>query len=620
MATARSVSPGGALLRASRLFSIPTPLPPCPTVGAEAPRSNTATKNYPTHQAITTSGAARKVGDWGLKRPLPLGKTTKSGQAMVRVKAIDSVEQITDYSSATDHGITLQKFQELRLPLSYPAAQADGRARRGLNIPMKSVFDEDSTDRNAGIATKWKFEGPWLAGMTLGDFNKWVEKQVKPRRIEFHAFLKGKIASRRLESAKKAALERGERIPDVMDTASITDDHVTDYLQELRSSGNYQELYDTVGEFLDLAPVAPPDLSDMVLRPFQRGSQTFFGSNGATDRKALELKTSPNPYEKHGPPPSHPSAGISYLRTNMYLDNHPVYGPQDVHPPVQARVLRPKTKGIQGTSKIGVAGFVAANPFGDTTSNLPAHQKSIAKDALLSFDPTIEGGAKLWVHPKYAFVDSYGRVRPVFEDVQNEQSRLVALESVGEAKVFGEKNEPPARLSGAERIRNIYKSKISSAESYAPHQAVKMGRVRTKTVKKSAKVIIERYYPKLTLDFETNKRICDEIAIIASKRLRNKIAGYTTHLMKRISRGPVRGISFKLQEEERERKDQYVPEISALDFAQNSESGQLDVDTETKDLLKHLGFDSIPVNVVPVTQAQAPERGRRFGDRPPRRD
>jgi len=59
--------------------------------------------------------------------------------------------------------------------------------------------------------------------------------------------------------------------------------------------------------------------------------------------------------------------------------------------------------------------------------------------------------------------------------------------------------------------------------------------------------------------------------------------------MKRIQRGPVRGISFKLQEEERERKDQYVPEVSALDFTQNSDSGQLDVDAETKDLLKSLG-------------------------------
>ncbi|KAI5849383.1 ribosomal protein S17e [Morchella snyderi] len=143
-----------------------------------------------------------------------------------------------------------------------------------------------------------------------------------------------------------------------------------------------------------------------------------------------------------------------------------------------------------------------------------------------------------------------------------------------------------------------------------------MGRVRTKTVKKSSKVIIERYYPKLTLDFETNKRICDEIAIIASKRLRNKIAGYTTHLMKRIQRGPVRGISFKLQEEERERKDQYVPEVSALDTNENG----LEVDADTKDLLKNLGFDSIPVTVVAVSQQQPQDTKRFRGDRPPRRD
>ena len=80
----------------------------------------------------------------------------------------------------------------------------------------------------------------------------------------------------------------------------------------------------------------------------------------------------------------------------------------------------------------------------------------------------------------------------------------------------------------------------------------------------ASRVIIEKYYSRLTLDFATNKRIAEDVAIIPSKRLRNKIAGFTTHLMKRIQRGPVRGISLKLQEEERERRMDFVPDESAL--------------------------------------------------------
>lgn len=88
-------------------------------------------------------------------------------------------------------------------------------------------------------------------------------------------------------------------------------------------------------------------------------------------------------------------------------------------------------------------------------------------------------------------------------------------------------------------------------------------------------------------DFDGNKRVCDDVAVIPSKRMRNKIAGYATHLMKRIEKGPVRGISLKLQEEERERRDNYVPPVSVLHLTK----GKIEIDSDTRAMLKKLQQD-----------------------------
>ncbi|KAK4432594.1 40S ribosomal protein S17 [Sesamum alatum] len=140
----------------------------------------------------------------------------------------------------------------------------------------------------------------------------------------------------------------------------------------------------------------------------------------------------------------------------------------------------------------------------------------------------------------------------------------------------------------------------------------KMGRVRTKTVKKSSRQVIEHYYSKMTLDFHTNKKVLEEVAIIPSKRLRNKIAGFSTHLMKRIQKGPVRGISLKLQEEERERRMDFVPDESAIKI------DRIEVDQETIDLLETLGMkelpgvvlreDQGPINVAPLNYGRGGAR------------
>jgi small subunit ribosomal protein S17e len=59
-----------------------------------------------------------------------------------------------------------------------------------------------------------------------------------------------------------------------------------------------------------------------------------------------------------------------------------------------------------------------------------------------------------------------------------------------------------------------------------------MGKVRTEMIKRISNELIDRYEKSFTIDFEQNKQFLKEIGLDVSKKLRNKIAGYVTTLMK----------------------------------------------------------------------------------------
>ena len=62
-----------------------------------------------------------------------------------------------------------------------------------------------------------------------------------------------------------------------------------------------------------------------------------------------------------------------------------------------------------------------------------------------------------------------------------------------------------------------------------------MGRIRQKYIKRSARLLLEKYPDKFTGNYEQNRNALEGIATIGSKPLKNKIAGYIATLVKQKS-------------------------------------------------------------------------------------
>ncbi|MBS7638421.1 30S ribosomal protein S17e [Candidatus Bathyarchaeota archaeon] len=59
-----------------------------------------------------------------------------------------------------------------------------------------------------------------------------------------------------------------------------------------------------------------------------------------------------------------------------------------------------------------------------------------------------------------------------------------------------------------------------------------MGKVRIELVKRASKELMGRYPERFTANFEENKQFLKEIGFTLSKRLRNRVAGYITRMVK----------------------------------------------------------------------------------------
>jgi hypothetical protein len=357
-----------------------------------------------------------------LKRPLPLRSTTKTSTPLLRVESVDTIEHITEYGSAADHSLTLQKWQEMNMPLSTPVVKnQSGGYTLSVRKDRRGVFEEDFDALSDGASssskdeTRWKFQGPWLAGLTDGEFNEFIRNTIRSRKSEFQAFLRETKALEDTKAAQLKATEEGRDSPQPIKAGDITAEQLRMYMKELRQDRG--ALFRLIRLFLDLPPTPSPKglLRHTIDDMFPKGPDTESKPNKIYSEEFLPKSNSP--YAETGPPKTHPSAGLSYLRTNQYIYNHPIYGPQEHPPPIEGRIVVPKNTSVGSFApKLGIAGIVTDSPLTESfnTSDSSRHRygkiRTRAHPGLLNVEPDKYGGSKVYLRPKIASIDSSGRI------------------------------------------------------------------------------------------------------------------------------------------------------------------------------------------------------------------
>ncbi|EMD64667.1 hypothetical protein COCSADRAFT_89013 [Bipolaris sorokiniana ND90Pr] len=422
----QSLSPTSHLLRNSRLFSLPNPLPRPPvseTFGAGITKaSDTATLPYPTHQAIATTKASLARGDWGLKRAIPSrSHLVQVSDPVLRVTQLDTIEHVTDFDSAADHVRTRQKWEEMGIPMMKGMTQMRDH---DLSVaPPAGAFEvrDDTTnyDTDMGLdeadpivhnTKRWKHDGPWLPGMGADDFVAYISKEITSRKKEFNSYLVEFVKNEIYTSRRLAATKSKEQPPmDIKEAEQwqerqekawrhITRNDIDTGIKTLRKETANNPLGSKLVSKLILPFLKLPAIK------FKPKAWASDASSRDIDQYSFDQETAPLS--------THPSAGLGYLRTKSYMANHPILGPQASHAPVPARVVQARRTGTKNETyaRLGVGGFVANDQF-KSAETMSASRANImgAKD-VETIDIDTPGGRKIPVQPLFGSVTNDGRI------------------------------------------------------------------------------------------------------------------------------------------------------------------------------------------------------------------
>ncbi|KAJ4371084.1 hypothetical protein N0V86_008779 [Didymella sp. IMI 355093] len=451
------LSPTANLLRNSRLFSLPNPLPR-PVVGETTgagvtKASDSATLPYPTHQAITTTKSSLARGDWGLKRNLPArSRMLQTSDPVLRITQLDTIEHVTDFESAADHVRTRQKWEQMSVPMMRFAASTnvtaktptsaferrddttaytkDGLDESGLFLralrqnkrtreyrqrqnggreEQFTPFQPPPVTAEAHNTRRWKHDGPWLPGQGENEFMAYLTKEIGKRRAEFNEhlveFVKNEIyTTRQLTAARSGDVPPVDEVEAhawqtarEKEWATITQDQIDAGIRALRKETAIDPLTSKL-----VTKLITPFLH---LPPVKAKDKVYNQSETITDYQKYQIDP------EYAPTSTHPSAGLGYLRTRAYLASHPILGPQSSPAPVTSRVVQPRKTAFSqdNYARLGVGGFVALDEHRAVNNAAKNHYMQSGRD-VETIDITTPGGRKIFVNPQFGGVSNDGRV------------------------------------------------------------------------------------------------------------------------------------------------------------------------------------------------------------------